>query len=82
MDPTGLTYEKMISKLSQVVGDSNSLSNLIIRGDENNHQHVGIVNRLCTSFRLRSLEKTKSDVSFSFLVFNLLVMLRFDSGVS
>ncbi|VUZ43533.1 unnamed protein product [Hymenolepis diminuta] len=59
MDPTDLTYEKMISKLGSVVGDSSSLFNLTISEDENVHYHLDIMNRLCTSFRFGSLEENQ-----------------------
>ncbi|VUZ52931.1 unnamed protein product [Hymenolepis diminuta] len=40
MDPADLTYEKVISKLGSVVGDSSSLFNLIISEDENVRHYV------------------------------------------
>ncbi|VUZ50061.1 unnamed protein product [Hymenolepis diminuta] len=49
------------------------LFKLSISEDENVHYHVGIVNRLCTSFRFGS------DISFSLLVVDLLAMLRLNS---
>ncbi|VDL16009.1 unnamed protein product [Hymenolepis diminuta] len=59
MDPADLTYEKVISKLGSVVGDSSSLFNLIISEDENVRHYVGIVNRFCICFRLGSLEENQ-----------------------
>ncbi|KAM3171348.1 hypothetical protein ACTXT7_016782 [Hymenolepis weldensis] len=55
MDPVDLTYEKIISKLGAVVSDNN----LTISEDENVHYHVGIVNRLGTSFRLGFIEENQ-----------------------
>ncbi|KAM3185115.1 hypothetical protein ACTXT7_007034 [Hymenolepis weldensis] len=63
MDP----YEKVMSKLGSVVGDNSSLFNLTINEDEIVNQYVGVVNRLCTSFRFGSLEENQ----FKCLIFNL-----------
>ncbi|VDL38385.1 unnamed protein product [Hymenolepis diminuta] len=74
MDPTDLTYEKMITKLRRNVGDNSSLFsrrykcfNAVMREDEDAHHYLGIVNRLSTSFRLGSFEENL----FKFLIFIL-----------
>ncbi|VUZ47222.1 unnamed protein product [Hymenolepis diminuta] len=67
MNSGDLTYEEMISKSVSVVGDNSSLFNVTISEDENFHYHVGIVNRLCTSFRFGSLGENQ----FGSLIFIL-----------
>ncbi|VDL37933.1 unnamed protein product [Hymenolepis diminuta] len=67
VDPANLTYEELISKLGSVVGNNSSLFNLTISEDENVHYHMGIFYRLCTSFRLGSLEENQ----FRCLIFTL-----------
>ncbi|VDL61391.1 unnamed protein product [Hymenolepis diminuta] len=59
MDHADLSCEKIISKLGSVVGVNNYLFNLTIGGDESVHSHIGIVNRLCISFRFGSLEENQ-----------------------
>ncbi|KAM3179861.1 hypothetical protein ACTXT7_017443 [Hymenolepis weldensis] len=70
MDSADLTYEKVNSKLGSVVGDNSSPFNLTISEDENVHHYVGIVNRLCTSFRFGALKVNQ------FRYFNFILGLR------
>ncbi|VUZ42294.1 unnamed protein product [Hymenolepis diminuta] len=64
MDPTDLTYEKMITKLRS---RRYKCFNAVMREDEDAHHYLGIVNRLSTSFRLGSFEENL----FKFLIFIL-----------
>ncbi|VUZ41144.1 unnamed protein product [Hymenolepis diminuta] len=74
MDPVILSYEKMINKLDSVVCENSSLFILAIIVDENVCFHESVIDQIYPS-----LEKTISSVSHSFLVFDLLAMLRLES---
>ncbi|VUZ43110.1 unnamed protein product [Hymenolepis diminuta] len=71
----GLPHATRITMLLREFNRSDNCLCLTIDEDENVHNNIGIVNQVSG---LILSKKINSDVSFSFLVFDLLPMLRFD----